>query len=131
MRVVLDIGLLEHVSVEHSAALMMQLFEVIVGANLAYLALHPETPHPLEARIRYEREPRGHEHWQGIGQIIASGKGDCEDLATYLVAWLRFHGERDARPYVRGRLIGRRRVFHVMVRRADGSVEDPSRALGM
>jgi hypothetical protein len=36
-----------------------------------------------------------------------------------------------AAPFVKRALTGPRTVYHVAVRRADGSLEDPSRLLGM
>lgn len=51
---------------------------------------------------------------------------DCDDLAPYLAAELICAGE-NARPYAIRSSTG----WHCLVRRADGTIEDPSRVLGM
>lgn len=130
MRVTIDAGILETLSTRASADVLGALIVSLVKANLAYLATHPNAPHPYEAGVVYRREPRGTELWKGIEQILRDGHGDCEDLAAYLVAWnlargipatvvLRWKVQRDG-----GRL------FHVLTRVA-GEYEDPSRRLGM
>ena len=52
---------------------------------------------------------------------------NCEDLACARVAKLRQQGERKAKPY----LYNKGSLWHVMLKRQDGTVEDPSAALGM
>jgi hypothetical protein len=78
--------------------------------------------------IRYQREPRGRERWQTASETRASGIGDCEDLVIARVAELRELGEAAARPYVYRTA---RSTLHTVVHRADGTLEDPSRVLGM
>lgn len=78
--------------------------------------------------VRYERE-RGTENWLTPAEVLAAGKGDCEDLAAYRVGELRASG---ADPLAR--IVIERtgpRTLHAVVRRGDGQLEDPSRALGM
>jgi hypothetical protein len=81
------------------------------------------------AFARYERERPGRpEIWQSADQLRRSRIGDCEDLAAYHAAWLRVTG-RDANAKIG---LARSSVgFHVIVVRGDGSIEDPSAALGM
>lgn len=77
---------------------------------------------------RYQREARGHEEWWHAGIVKRKGIGDCEDLAAYRAAELRvFEGEPARVAVIRTG----RRTLHAVVERADGSIEDVARALGM
>jgi hypothetical protein len=105
--------------------------EALVAANMAYLEAFPRTPLLYESGVRYLEEPRGRDDWQDIPETLARDKtGDCEDLAAWRIAELRMHGE-SARPAVRASVIRGVLTYHIRVRRADGSIEDPSRELGM
>jgi hypothetical protein len=77
--------------------------------------------------VRYAREPLGSEVWQTALETKNLGCGDCEDLVAWRCAELRVAGE-DATPYVKDVRPGLR---HCLVRRANGALECPSRALGM
>lgn len=77
---------------------------------------------------RYRREAKGREDWRHAGIIERSGYGDCEDLAAYRAAELRvFDGEAARVKVVRTG----KKTLHAVVERADGSIEDVARALGM
>lgn len=77
--------------------------------------------------IRYKVE-RG-EQWQPAAALLANRSGDCEDLSAYRAAELRVSGvDPDARVTI---YKSRPRVYHAVVRRGDGSLEDPSLRLGM
>lgn len=97
-----------------------------------YLIRTRRLPSIYSLPVRYAREvtagglPGGLENWQTIVAFARSGVADCEDLATARVAELRESGEP-----AQVRLTHQGRVWHVTVRRADGTVEDPSRKLGM
>jgi hypothetical protein len=78
--------------------------------------------------IRYAREPRARERWQTASETAARGLGDCEDLAAYRVAELHAQGERAATIHVR---TINPELMHIVVRRANGMIEDPSAQLGM
>ena len=56
---------------------------------------------------------------------------NCEDLACWRIAELRVRHNENARPHITAKKIGNFTLFHIMVRRGDGSIEDPSRILGM
>jgi len=78
------------------------------------------------AGVRYMRHDPN-ERWQTPIETLRRGGGDCEDLAMWRAAELRLAGEP-------ARVVWRRtgpRVLHAVVQRADGRLEDPSRALGM
>lgn len=78
--------------------------------------------------VRYRREdPAVREEWRTVPEVLARGVGDCEDLACWRAAELCLQGE-PACPYIYRTKSG---GWHVVVRRGDGSLEDPSRVLGM
>lgn len=82
--------------------------------------------------VRYERE-RGTERWLLPSQVLGQhrrGRGsDCEDLAAWRAAECRVSGEDpDARAVVRR---SGPRTWHALVEHGDGTLEDPSRILGM
>jgi len=108
-------------------ALLRALFEF----DLEYLEMHPATPALYRAGVRYEREPEGQERWLSIPHVLAQRWGDCEDLACWRAAELVLAGERTARPVFKSRWSPRGHLYHILVERADGSIEDPSRKLGM
>ena len=77
---------------------------------------------------RYRREPPHADHWQTIRDLARSRAGDCEDLAAARCAELWQAGDRRARCVIK---LVRPGLMHVVVRRGDGRLEDPSRSLGM
>ena len=89
---------------------------------------HPYLP-LYRSGVRYQREPPGSEVWQTPRFTWASKEADCEDLsAGWRVPELWALGETAARPHVR-RISPYLR--HILVQRADGTIEDPSLILGM
>jgi hypothetical protein len=86
-------------------------------------------PMLYESGVVYRREPSGREWWETSRDVIgiaAHRTGDCEDLAAYRVAELRYVFNEPARVRV---VRNSRGNFHAVVQRADGSMEDPSRIL--
>lgn len=91
---------------------------------------------PLYASgVRYQRETclaphvrETCERWLTAEQLLDEGQGDCEDLACYRAAELQVSGEdqrAEAWP------VKTPKGWHIVVKRSDGSVEDPSLRLGM
>lgn len=128
---------LARASTRQRSAALLGLLSVLVAANVQWLRQHPKTPHPYSVPgLRYVREAPGSEEWRGIEQILKHRSGDCEDLASYLCAWLIAHEHRAAI-----RLVWRtfdelgedgRTIWHVQVRRTvTDEVMDPSKRLGM
>lgn len=105
------------------------LVRVVHDLNRQFLRHNPETPALYRSGVVYQREPRIiREEFATIPQVIAQGWGDCDDLAPWRSAELaEVHGV-DAWPDV---VSVRPGLFHIIVRRADGRTEDPSRVLGM
>lgn len=88
-----------------------------------------ELPPLYDTDIVYRREPRGREWWQSTADVlgvVAKRSGDCEDLAAWRAAELRYFDGEPARVAI---VTTRRGSFHAVVERADGSIEDPSRVL--
>lgn len=86
-------------------------------------------PRLYAGSIRYERERSGQERWRSARHVAAAGIGDCEDLAAFRVAELR---ELEGETRARVKLLRRGpHLIHAVVERADGTIEDPSRKLGM
>jgi hypothetical protein len=96
-----------------------------------------DTPLPplYSAGVVYDREPmcrydsgeeRICEEWLTAHAAYARRKADCDDLGGWRAAELRLQGEA-ATPLARPSAAG----WHIIVRRGDGSIEDPSAKLGM
>lgn len=114
-----------------------------VALNRLYLRLHRGVPPLYLSGVRYKPEPRNFkflgrtvEEFALIPVILNRKFGDCDDLAPYRVAELQHAGEPATvrvqwkrRVYPNGRK--GRKYFHVVVRRANGDIEDPSAKLGM
>ena len=107
-----------------TAAELRGLLCVLVGANMRIMA-HHRLPSLYSGAIRYRRERP--DVWLTADAVARRGAGDCEDLSAYRVSELRLAGE-DASPWV---YEVRRGKWHAVVKRGDGSMEDPSRRLGM
>lgn len=113
---------------------------VLRDANVAWLsrgARFRSTPSLYDSGVTFEREPDGALNlWQNLPRALARGRAHCVALAAWRSADLQVrYGEpaqievlvgEEMRP-----VVGRQQEFHIVVRRADGSREDPSRLLGM
>ena len=111
--------------------ILVAMLEALVLANVLYLRHRPATPPLYASGVPYVVEPPGRDNWQDIPRSLALGEGDCEDLACWRIAELRVRHNENARPHITAKKIGNFTLFHIMVRRGDGSIEDPSRILGM
>ena len=101
--------------------------EGLVRVNIVLLQelmRHPRQPPRLyQSGVRY-RHP-GKEQWYTIAELYDRREGDCKDLAAARAAELRFYEDEHATPVVY--LTRRARRYHAVVRRADGTIEDPSK----
>ena len=86
-------------------------------------------PPLYQSGVRYVREPIGKEEWQTVETAFRSKSADCEDLAAWRAAELVVAGEDVGARAVIKRV--RPGLIHCLVRRGNGAMEDPSRALGM
>lgn len=122
---------------DSKVAILYSLLDGLILADTLYLQQNPDTPGVYEAGLRYEAEEIGRDDWRDIPSILDHKGGDCEDLACYRVAELRLRrGEAGAKPYVSSKVVRSRRygtftLYHIRVQRADGTIEDPSKDLGM
>jgi len=85
-----------------------------------------------EYPIRYEAEPTGTNYFQDVNDIITTGLADCEDLASWLVAWFLYN-KVPAYPVFEQQSPT---LYHVVVRAQIGTNKtwlrlDPSRWFGM
>lgn len=102
----------------------------LVKLNLGQLrrGLCPPLNPSTNQGIRYQREDPGRERWQTAVETWTRKRGDCEDLATWLAASLQLVGQTDAQAVI---IDVRPGLKHCVVRLGDGSIVDPSKALGM
>ena len=109
------------------------LLDALVEVNRLYLRTH-YVPPVYKSGVRYKQEPEDGkpEEFAAIPMVLVRGWGDCDDLVSWRIAELRNAGENAkvrlkwAFDPIRGA-----RMYHVLVRRSNGQVEDPSKRLGM
>lgn len=116
----------------YQALFVKPFLEALVTANQLYIRTH-HVPPIYESGVRYEEEPVDGrpEEFASIYQVIKRGWGDCDDLAPWRCAELREQGERAKIRITWRRRNSGQRVYHVIVRRENGTIEDPSALLGM
>ena len=116
---------------ERELVAALALLTVINVLQLRWYKLPPL----YESGVRYRQEqekqcwhpiPGGCEDWLSVAELYRQRVGDCEDLAAARAAELILLGER-ARAIPKRTRAG----WHIVVRRGDGSIEDPSARLGM
>lgn len=102
----------------------------------AVLLQRSNVPPLYDSGIRYRVEQRMNvpelggrplEIWENSTQLYRLGYADCDALACTRAAELRVDGE----PAIAFAVRTGPKLFHALVRRADGRTEDPSRILGM
>lgn len=101
--------------------------EGLVRRNLVQLRRNPRAPRLYASGVVYAPEVGAAEDWLSVLQALRAGRADCEDLTAWRVAELRMAGVH-ARPQV---IRTGPSMLHARVLLPDGSVEDPSRRLGM
>ena len=115
------------------ALAIREALEAVIMVNRLYLRMH-HVPALYESGVRYEEEPAGqpYEDFAAIPVVLARGYGDCDDLVCWRIAELRNQGE-NAKVRLKWAYdpIRNARMYHVLVRRANTQVEDPSKRLGM
>jgi hypothetical protein len=80
-------------------------------------------------RVKWAPEPPGAERFDHARTVLGRGWGDCDDLAPWQAASLRVTG---VDPGATANVVksGPNR-WHAIVKRSDGTIEDPSRQAGM
>lgn len=99
--------------------------EGLTLVNIVLLEACPDMPLLYQSAVRY-RHP-GKRRWHTVADLYDLLEGDCKDLTAARCAELRFYEGEPAVPYVY--LTSRAHRYHAVVRRADGSLEDPSAIL--
>ncbi len=79
--------------------------------------------------VLWKPEPPGDEHFDHAGTVSKRGWGDCDDLAPWHAASLRHTGEDEGATAIVQRSGPQR--WHAVVRRSNGSIDDPSKEAGM
>lgn len=106
--------------------------ENLTMANRYAYRSNPSLPSIYQAGVVYRREPPGNEQFKDVHAVLNDGHGDCEDLACALAAWRTECTHELCAPTVTWKRRGPNSwLYHITVRRADGTREDPSRVLGM
>ncbi len=132
MRMEIDLG--DHPSWRQSKLMGLALkpiLEALTTVNVLFLTTH-HVPPLYQSGVRYQNEPRQwkNEHFDTVPVVLKRGWGDCDDLAPWRCAELRHQGER-ARIRIQWKRLPEGKLFHIVVRRENGTIEDPSRILGM
>lgn len=102
--------------------------EALILSNCYYLESFPETPALYRSGVFYYAEPSEGLVFIDIPGLIERGYGLCTQLSAWRIAELRMSGESKAAVHFEWL---NARQWHCMVRRGDGSLEDPSARLGM
>lgn len=117
---------------ELASWVLRHLLEAQVRINVEAHQRGYRLPPLYTSGVRYEREPRGQERWLSAPWIYELGAGDCEDLACARAAELRLAGlPAFAIPKAPTARVGGGKLYHIIVDRTGGELEDPSRRLGM
>lgn len=113
--------------------ILMALLDALTSINVDILKTRPSLPGLYQSGVRYRREAVGQEDWCDYIELLRLGHGDCEDLCCARAAELRVRHNVAARPTVKGpkRLPNGIMLYHIQVQLPDGTIEDPSRKLGM
>lgn len=114
-------------------AALHRLLAMLVECNLDYLrSVGPENIPPLhETHVRYIPDLYARERWATIPHIWMRGSADCKSLSAWRVAELIAAGENASCAVSRTPSRSGARIYHILVAREDGSLEDPSFDLGM
>jgi hypothetical protein len=103
----------------------------LTALNEQYLREHPNTPKLYESGVRYSREGkyrlgRQKEKWLTVPLVLILKRADCEDLACFRASEHRVAGVAAVAVPVESSI-----GYHIVVRMPNGTIEDPSRVLGM
>lgn len=110
---------------------LLWFLEALTRCNVLWLETHPSAVELYRSGVRYRQE-KDTEAWLDIPHVLENGWGDCEDLAAWRVAELRNRGVK-AKPYLKWYSHPDQGItlYHVLVKLPNGTIEDPSKMLGM
>lgn len=133
MKILVDLGNLPIWKRSRMLALAAKyILEATTLINQIYLKTH-QVPPLYSSGVRWQNEPTdwGYEDFAIIPAVMQRGWGDCDDLAPWRCAELREQGER-AKIRIQWKTMNDGgKLYHIVVRRENGQIEDPSRILGM
>lgn len=117
----------------HDPLRVAELLEELTRRDVAWLSERPWTAPLYRSGLRYSAQPLGVERWMTVPECLrAQYRLDCKCLAAWRAAELRLEGETAAQAFAgEVHLSDELLLYHIVVRRADGRTEDPSRLLGM
>lgn len=122
----IDNAFARHSSDLQNAAALRTLMNCLVELNIIWLRFHPSTLPLYQTPVYYRRTTL----WDTIPCLYARGWGDCKSLAACRVA--ENHRNKLWCRSVFRFLPGKSSImFHILLMYADGTWEDPSKALGM
>jgi hypothetical protein len=122
-------------------------WQILHQNRLAQKGLGAPMPSLYGSGVFYREEEPGHEDWIDALGVLQQGFADCEDLAAWRAAELRAAGI-EAEPVIKWQWLPREVMIrqgypgdklpakgvwlvHCCVRFPDGTIEDPSKILGM
>jgi len=133
-----------------SERILRAALDLLLVADIEFLRAHPNTPRIYNANVVYQREPLPDEikamypqctspciapvhpeEWKTIPFCMEDGQADCEDLASWCCAERIVFDGIAAKTEFSWRQVGNMFIYHIYVRLPDGSIEDPSKRLGM
>lgn len=97
----------------------------LTAMNRALLKLYRDVPPLYSSGVRYRGEKP--DRWETLDLVLARGYGDCEDLSAWRAAELQEQGVNAHADVYNVRA----NKWHAVVYYPDGTMEDPSRQLGM
>lgn len=109
---------------------LIPLLDCLIAWNLSWLAFN-RAPPLYASGVRYVEDGPGTERWSAIPHVLRKRSADCKSLAAWRAAELLRMGERGTKATFTCKETPQGRLYHVLVYRQDGRVEDPSRTLGM
>lgn len=138
-RFALELDDWENFSPEEQRRIQWNAVRALVGANADWLRAHPAAPLLYDSGVRFIAEacqPFCLNRWQSIPTVLAQGGTHCVGLSAWRTAELRERFGEDARPAILRfeedrPNVGLLEEWHFIVRRANGTFEDPAKCLGM
>lgn len=110
--------------------------ECLVQIDMLFLRLNPQCPKLYDSGVRYYHEGIVDE-WFDIPEALHERVADCKTLSAWRVAELRLSGE-DPKAQCEKTFAEMEHpdgstmlLYHIRVSRSNGTIEDPSRKLGM
>lgn len=100
-----------------------------LNEDLIRTGVSPTSHQLIDAGAKWQPEKPGDEHFDHGGLVAKRGHGDCDDWAPLHAATLRVTGE-DPGAVAIVKKSGPKR-WHAIVRRSDGTIDDPSLSAGM